>query len=261
MLIFILFILGLIVGSFLNAVIFRLHAGESFWGGHSHCMHCKHELGPKDLVPVLSFALLGGKCRYCHKKLSWQYPAVELLTAIVFAAFGFHYGGFAWSLIRDLFFVGVFIVIGVYDLKHYLILDRVLVPNLIIATVAAISFDVVRHCGVTSIHCQTGGGILSGLLVAGFFYLQYVLSRGKWIGLGDVKLAFLFGMVLGWPLALVGLFIAYLAGAAVGLGLIAAGKKHLSSRVPFGAFLAAAVVITLLYGPRLLSWYLTTIGY
>jgi prepilin signal peptidase PulO-like enzyme (type II secretory pathway) len=224
-------------------------------------MHCKHELAPMDLVPVLSFLMLGGKCRYCRKKLSWQYPAVELSAAVIFALFGLHYGAFAWSLVRDLFFVGVFIVIGLYDLKHYLILDRVIVPNLIIATVSAISFDVVRHCSVVSIHCQTGGGILAGLLVAGFFYAQYVLSGGKWIGFGDVKLAFLFGMVLGWPLAIVGLFVAYVAGAAAGVGLIAAGKKHLSSRLPFGTFLAASVIITLLYGPRLLNWYLNLIGY
>ena len=254
------FILGLIVGSFLNAVIYRLYSGQTIGNGRSMCPHCKHILAPLDLVPVFSFIFLRGSCRYCGKKISWQYPAVELFTATSFTLLALHYGlqitdyGLWFSLI----FVSFLIVIAVFDLKHYLILDKVLLPASIIALIELIyqSFSL-HNFGLHSPLIQGGVGVL---IISGFFGLQYLVSRGRWIGLGDVKLGIFLGLVFGLGQSIMLLFVAYFVGAVVGVGLILLGKKHLSSRLPFGTFLAFSAIIMMLYGASLLHWYLGLIG-
>ncbi len=253
--------LGLIVGSFLNAVIYRLHSGESFMKGRSHCAVCGHELAAIDLVPVLSYLALRGHCRYCKKKISWQYPAIELLTAIIFALLAAHAN---WNLtsilISQLIFACIFIVVAVFDLKHYLILDKVIFPAMGLALAFALYWDIQTSCGLAW-SCHTVGGLVAAVLVAGFFLMQYLISRGRWIGFGDVKLGLLLGLVLGLPLALVGLFLAYLVGAVTGVGLILAGHKTMSSRLPFGTFLCFSAILTILYGHPVLDWYLRLLGF
>jgi leader peptidase (prepilin peptidase) / N-methyltransferase len=251
-----LFILGLIVGSFLNAVIFRLHSGESFARGRSKCVSCRRELSAKDLIPLISFFWLKGKCRYCKSSLSWQYPAVEFITALSFVLVG-HRAGALFSLDTLFFitFISVFILIAVFDLKHFLILDKVVFPFLALAFLFNLIFDLSSSCSFLLISCRTAGGLLSGGLASAFFFLQYVWSGGRWIGFGDVKLGLLLGFVAGWPYIIAVLFVSYMLGALVGLGLVGAGKKQLSSKMPFGTFLAASAIIILLYGRNIIDFY------
>ena len=247
-------LLGLIIGSWLNVVICRLGSKRSFWQGRSICIHCKHVLGILDLVPLLSFCALRGKCRYCLKKISWQYFLVEFFCALLFVlAILKHCGGgeCSWLLVaRDWMFISFLIIIFVYDLKKYLILDRVTVPAIIIALI----FAVLAKISLVNV-------LLAGLGAGGFFLLQFLVSKGKWIGGGDIRLGFLMGLMLGWPQIIAALFLAYTLGALVGVFLLATKKKHLQSEVPFGTFLSLATVVALLYGGQILNWYLRWIGW
>ncbi len=236
---------GLIIGSFLNAVIFRLHTGRSFISGRSECPHCGHVLVPWDLIPIFSFAYLHGRCRYCQEKISLQYPLVELITTLVFLlAFIYHLSSITY------FFACFLIVIAVYDLKHYLILDKVVVPVLGL---------VILHNLFLGWHAL-GFGLLSGFGIAGFFLIQYLISRGRWIGFGDVKLGLLLGNLAGWPASLLVLLIAYFSGAIVGVVLIISGHKRLGSKLPFGLFLSFSAIIVMLFGNPIITWYFKLIG-
>ncbi len=250
MVIVIVIVIGLVIGSFLNAVIFRLHSQESFFSGRSKCPHCQHPLAPADLVPLFSFMLLRGRCRYCHKPISWQYPMVEAITAAVFALLSIQYPVSSIQFWLALIFASVMIVIAVYDFKHYLILDKVIWPTALFSIIVNLVFG--WHYALVNLLC--------GLALAGFFAAQYFFSRGRWIGLGDVKLGFLLGNILGWPLTITCLVLAYFSGALVGVGLIAAGRKHLSSKIAFGTFLGGSAILTMIYGQQLTSWYLHLIG-
>jgi leader peptidase (prepilin peptidase)/N-methyltransferase len=188
---------------------------------------------------------------------------VEFLTGLVFALGGYRFG---LSPMLGFFIVasGFFIVIAVYDYKHLLILDKVVLPGAILAFLFNLGLDLTGSCQAAASawwRSCTVSGIEGALLIAGFSFLQHMLSKGRWIGFGDVKLGLLLGLAVGFAGSLVLLFIAYLLGAITGLGLIAAGRKHLSSRLPFGTFLSVSAIITLLYGEPILDWYLTLIGF
>ena len=252
----IIFVLGLMVGSFLNCVIYRLETKQNFFAGRprretsflrgrSFCPHCKHTLSWGDLLPILSFLFLRGKCRYCRGKISWQYPLVELATGILFAlCFLFHLPWIIYIIAPFL------IVIFVYDLKHYLIPDKVIYPAIGLAFI----YNLLR------LNLEAGRFGLdvfwSALGAAAFFGAVVLMSRGKWMGIGDIKLAFLIGLVLGWPQTLVALFLAFFLGAIIGIGLIISGKKKLSSEVPFGPFLVAGTFLALFCGQNIIDWYL-----
>jgi prepilin signal peptidase PulO-like enzyme (type II secretory pathway) len=241
------FIFGTIIGSFLNVVIFRLNIRKSFLGGRSFCPKCKKEIAWFDNVPILSFILLAGACRQCKKKISWQYPAVELAAGVIFMLI-YRQFGLSYETLAYLVFSGFLIVIFVYDLKYLLILDKVSVPAIITALILNIMLGRVL-----------GDLLLGALIGAGFFAAQYFFSRGKWVGDGDIRLGALMGLMLGWKLLLVALFLAYIIGAAYGLAAIALNKKKMGSQVPFGPFLTLATLIALLYGPGILNWYLNLI--
>jgi len=246
------FIFGLIVGSFLNCLIYRLeqNKAKSILKGKSFCPSCKHGLQWFDLIPLLSFFLLKGKCRYCHNAISFQYPAVELLTALTFLLLFFKEGiglkgliiFFAWACL---------IVIFVIDLKHYIIPDKVLIPFLgLVLVFKFLNFESTRALLFD---------FSFALSVALFFFLIWLFSRGKAMGFGDVKLVFPLVLLLGWPLGLVGLFIAFLSGSVVGLILMAFGKKKLKSQVPFGPFLIGGTFVAFLWGSPIWQWYLKLI--
>lgn len=237
-------ILGVVVGSFLNAVIYRLHAGVSFMSGRSYCPHCKHNLAARDLIPLVSFCLLKGKCRYCGKSISWQYPLVEATTALGFLLLYWKFGLSA-SLFVYLVYTCILMVIFVFDLRYYLILDRVSIPAILIAGVLSAT---VLHISVVNLFF----GLLAG---GGFFLLQFIVSRGKWIGGGDIRLGALMGVMLGWPHILVALIIAYFLGSVIGIGLVASRKKNWQSQVPFGTFLTLATFVTFMFGPAVIVYY------
>lgn len=229
------FLLGLAVGSFSNCLIYRLEKNKSFLQGRSFCPLCHHKLSWPDLIPVFSFLFLKGKCRYCHKNIPWQYPLVEMFTALIFLLI------FNFQLPIFYFIIApFFIVIFVYDLKHYLIPDKIIYPAIIIA--AVFNFQVIN--------------LLSALVAAAFFSAIVLLSRGRWMGIGDIKLGFLMGLLLGFPNILVSLFLAFTIGATIGIGLIIFGKKTLKSEVPFGPFLVGGTFIALFWGEKLINWYL-----
>ncbi len=262
MIVLIYFIFGLIVGSFLNAVIFRLHSKESFLKGRSHCPHCNHVLGPSDLIPVISFLVLRGRCRYCKKKISVQYPIIEIFTGAVFAWLAVSGGEpISLLLVRNFIFASILIIIAVYDWKHYIILDRVIFPSMVVCLFLNIALDLTMGYNLWSLHSMTVGGLVSALILSGFFLFQFMVSRGTWIGFGDVKFGVLLGLILGWPNALAGLFFAYILGALFGLVLIALNRKQMSSKLPFGTFLAFSAIIIMIWGSEIVTWYMGLIGY
>ena len=246
------FILGLIVGSFLNCVIYRLQTDESFLKGRSFCPNCKHTLSWQDLIPVFGFIILKGKCRYCQNKISLQYPLVELATGILFVLILYY--NFPNLLVTGywLLVTCFLIIIFVYDLKHYIIPDKVIYPAIIIALLYNIFYSLlITHNSKFLIQ-----SLLSALGAALFFLLIVLISRGRWMGVGDIKLAFLMGLFLAFPKILIALFLAFFTGAIIGLELIIAGKKKMKSEVPFGPFLVAGTFLSLFFGEQIIDWYL-----
>lgn len=245
------FIFGLLVGSFLNSVIYRLEQGQSFLKGRSFCPRCKHQLSWQDLIPLFSFLILKGKCRYCQKPISWQYPLVELATGLLFFLVYSVHGGSAPDgqfLIYNLIIASFLIIIFVYDLRHYIIPDKVIFPAIGAALIYhLLKFDFLGKSNF----------LISAAAAAGFFLAIVLISRGKGMGIGDIKLAFLMGLFLGWPNIAVALFSAVFLGAIMGMGLIIAGKKTLKSEVPFGPFLVFGTFLALFWGEKIINFYLS----
>ncbi|MEI6596818.1 MAG: prepilin peptidase [bacterium] len=252
------FSFGLIIGSFLNCLVWRLHKKESLLG-RSYCPKCRKQIAWYDNIPVLSFILLGEKCRQCKKSISWQYPAVELVIGILFVMayylnyklqimnYGFvvYNSSFIIQLLRDWFLICAMTVIFIYDLRWYLILDIITLP----ACLVVLIFNLILGFSLWNL-------LISGIIGSSFFLIQFVVSKGKWIGGGDIRLGLLIGLALGWPGVLTAIIISYFIGSVVGLSLIAAGKKKWGSEVPLGVFLAVGTIITLFWQAQILNWYL-----
>ena len=280
------FIFGLCIGSFLNVVIYRLEVKKSL-KGRSFCPHCKHVLSWLDLVPLFSFLFLRGKCRYCKKSISWQYPAVEISTAIIFLLIAVSvipgltrnpesvqalwipaFAGMTIYLAFLFYIASALIVIFVYDLKHYLIPDKILFPAIGIAFAYRLFENlVIKNLFLNSNFkfqisnfAPLGGYLLGAIIASGFFFFIWFVSRGNWMGFGDVKLSILMGLLLGFPNILAALFLAFLLGAIVGVVLIIFGKKsagwRIKSQIPFGPFLITGTFIALFWGSQIINWYL-----
>jgi len=243
-------IFGLIIGSFLNSLIWRLADLESLVKGRSQCPHCQKTLGFWDLIPLLSFVFLLGKCRYCGKKISWQYPFVEFITATIFVLIYLIFGISVYSGILVVIFSGL-IVIAVYDIQKMLIPDKILISIAIIIFLYRLIDAIFKNSFSDFGWAFVGAAIFGGIILA-----LFALSRGKWMGFGDIKLAAFLGFILGFPEVLVGFFVAFLAGGLISLILIAAGRKHLKDKVPFAPFIIFGFTIALFWGNQLLSWYL-----
>jgi leader peptidase (prepilin peptidase) / N-methyltransferase len=260
----VIFLFGLAIGSFLNCAVFRLEKEESFLSGRSYCPNCKHKLSWHDLIPLFSFLALGGRCRYCKNKISFRYPLVELATGLIFllifvfqftAAPGFFIFSFQ-NLIAFFYLLTIscfLIVIFIYDLKTYLIPDGAVFSALAVSGVWYLASGIFFHIYTKY---QILSTIYSAIGAAAFFLAIFLISRGRWMGFGDVKLAFLLGLFLGWPKILPGLFLAFFIGAIIGLGAIMLGKKKISSEVPFGPFLVLGTFLALFFGQSIISWYL-----
>lgn len=245
------FIFGTIIGSFLNCVIYRLETGKGFIKGHSFCPACKHELAWSDLIPILSFFLLSKKCRYCKKPISWQYPVIEIATGIMFVITTHNLQPTTYSpqfllnLFYWLFVVSCLLVIFVYDLKHFIIPDKVLFPAIAISIIFNFQFSIFQS------------SILSAFAASGFFLAIFLVSKGLWIGFGDVKLAILLGLFLGWPKIILALFLSFFIGGIIGVGLVFNKKRGIKSEIPFAPFLITGTFISLFFGERIISWYLS----
>jgi prepilin signal peptidase PulO-like enzyme (type II secretory pathway) len=245
-------VFGAVIGSFLNAVVWRLRTGQSFVRGRSACPHCGHGLGPGDLVPLLSFAFLRGRCRYCHGRISWQYPAAEAAVAAAFLAAAWRLappdGAWTTATLSGLLFawgvIAVMTVVFIYDLKYMLILRSVTWPAAVLAVLANLALGM--DWRTLAIGCIVGYG---------FFWLQFRFSDGRWIGGGDLDLGLLMGAILGWQKLLVAFWFAYVIGALYAVVTLAAGRRRWHSQIPFGTFLAVGTLVALLFGSDLIRRY------
>ncbi|MGB9883037.1 MAG: prepilin peptidase [Microgenomates group bacterium] len=269
------FIFGLSIGSFLNVLIDRLINDEKITG-RSYCDHCHHKLAWYDLIPVLSFLLLAGRCRYCQKKISWQYPAVELLTGIIYLML-FQISNIKYQisniynfqiflnfeLLKLLILWGVFscfIVIFVSDFKYQLISDWILWALFgLVFIYKTIDFLYKHSININEIFKQVNYDIYSALVVALPIFLIYFISKEKAMGLGDVYLSAIIGFLLGWQNGFLALYIAFLTGAIYGIVLIIFRLKKLKSKIAFGPFIIVGAVIMMFWGEKILSmiksWY------
>lgn len=264
-------LLGLCAGSFVNALVWRIYAQQnkakrpkkatakdlSIATGRSMCPDCGHTLAWYDLIPVISWVMLKGKCRYCHKAISWQYPLVELATA----------GLFIWSYlvweqpwtgyqIASLLFwfmtLTGLVALFIYDMKWMLLPNKIVFPLYI----PAVAFAVVKILGDPKPTRAAIATAIAAVFLGGLFWALFQLSKGQWIGGGDVKLGFLLGLLAGKLLqSMLLLFVASTLGTLVALPLMITHKAKATTRLAFGPFLIAGAVFVVLYGSQVIAWY------
>lgn len=276
---------GAIIGSFLNVAILRLGTGESIARGRSRCFSCARVLGLCELIPIASFLFQRARCRGCGARIAWQYPAVELATGIIFlflwlqvqpnirfsifpsTALGT--SNFQTTAVLSFLFAAtiasLLIAIAVYDVRHQIIPDRLAYPFIVFALI----FPILRIENLSRIsnfefrvsallpHLVTGAALFS------FFALLWFVSRGRWMGFGDAKLALGIGFWLGWPLGISAALFAFWGGAIAGLALLAFCRRKrnvgapitLKSQIPFGPFLSGGAIASFLVGEAVIRWY------
>lgn len=246
---------GLILGSFVNAFVWRIRKKRNWVNERSECTHCHHQLGFMDLIPVVSYVLLRGKCRYCHKKIE-DTPVAEIaLPALFLLSYYF------WPLQLEgrgviefgfwlVFLVGL-LALTIYDFKWFLLPDKIVFPLVGLAAVqtAVVSaYEKDWHLIVSAV----GGAVV----ISGIFYLIFQISKGTWIGGGDVKLGLVLGLLAGGVLeGFLVLFAASVVGLLASLPAIAKGKAGKKTQIPFGPFLILGLVIVKLFGTAILDWY------
>ena len=248
---FFLFVLGTVFGSFIHALVSRTHERKSIVWARSMCPQCKKLIRWYDNIPLVSFFLLRGKCRSCRAKISFDYPMVEFVGGLCLSFLGVFYSlaevGAPPMFFRDAVILFLLMAIFLYDFHYGEILDRfsTIPAAMLFFASLGIGWQTPRSLGL---------GILTG---AGFFLFQLIVSRGRWIGGGDVRLGAFMGVILGWPKILVALFLAYCLGAVVSIATIAAKKKKFSDATPFGTYLTVATAVTMFFGDAILGWYLS----
>lgn len=289
---FLVFIFGTIIGSFLNVVIDRADMKESPVKGHSFCAHCRKRLVWWELIPIISFFLLKGKCSSCKYKLSWQYPLVETITGLFFVFLFLRFFRFpfiSFSLLQNitfenlfifliffiwLYWVAVLIIISVYDFKKYLILNEVLIPAIILSFFWRIILGflvqkeffyfipyLTRFLGEKGFifgYYSYFISVFFGIIFAcGIISFLAWTTKEKAMGWGDAILALFLGIILGWPEALVALIIAFLSGGSVALVLLLFKKKTIKSHLPFAPFLSFGALTVMFFGDIILERYLS----
>lgn len=280
--------LGIVFGSFVNALVWRLHEQEdllydksgnrrksiskrdksrlsdlSILKGRSMCVDCGHTLSAKDLIPLLSWLSMKGKCRYCSHKISWQYPIVELFTGFMFGLsvvfWPYEFGGVVWAGLFALWLVMivVFVALSVYDMRWMLLPNKLVFVLQFMALIftVVLAFQL-KHSGEALLTPVWGVVFLAGL-----FWVMYVVSRQQWIGGGDVKLAVALGLIVGGPInALLVVFVSALLGSLVGIPVMIISKKGRQTRIPFGPFLMVSTVLVFWFGTQVIDWYVGKIG-
>jgi leader peptidase (prepilin peptidase) / N-methyltransferase len=249
------FVIGLAVGSFLNVCILRIPSGESIVRPASHCPRCRKPIRWRDNIPVLSYVLLRGRCRYCRKNISWQYPLVEALTGTLLAL---AFLKFNQSLL-DFIVVAVLAVMSVLvsgiDIRTYTIPDKIILPFLLFSFLLA---PLNPFLGDQWLWRLAGGAL--GFIVGGVTLFVVGWVGGKFFGQeamggGDIKLLAAFGVLLGWRIILEGLILGFILGALVAIGLIWAGRLKRKSPLPFGPFICAGCLLVVFFEKlRFLSW-------
>ena len=276
----ILFIFGIAIGSFLNVVALR-YDGERFLfsakklGGRSRCRKCRRNLRWFELIPIISYAIQGGRCRRCHTVIGWQYPFVEFLSGLIFFIIPIHFAASPQFLALSIIWVVVFemlLLVAYIDILLGIIPDELNIALAIVGVLATWFLGMTTIGGANQSFFGMFAAIfglqaniwvnhiLAALFGAAFFGAIVAATRGKGMGLGDVKLAFPLGLLFGWPDILVIAMMAFVIGGAFGLALISSGKKTMKSAVPFGPFLVLASTIAFFAGSALFSWYFHAIG-
>lgn len=232
------FILGTAIGSFLNELIDRLPFEKSMMG-RSHCDYCKKKLAWIDLIPVVSYFLIGGRCRYCKKKLSWKYPALELFTGVVFGFMSFYLLPSVdfFHLLLYLAIAACLIVIFFADVKYQIIPDETHIFLLILVLIMKI-ID-----GATLFSLMFN--VIEGVAVMTPILLLYLLTKGRGMGFGDVKLAFVMGWMMGVKMGLLSLYFGFIGGAFIGIALLLLKQKKLKSKIAFGPFIIGGIVLVI----------------
>lgn len=249
---FILFLFGLVIGSFLNVLSDRLPKGEQVVTGRSYCDRCKRKLNWIDLLPVLSYFLLLGRCRRCKKSISLKYPLVELATGLGFCYIFQNLNLFSLpsppliSLVYLWFIFACFVVIFMADLQYLIIPNGIIIP----AAVISVIYQLVYSPGLLLPHFLAGLGAFLFLLILN------IVTKGKGMGFGDVKFSLLMGLILGFPEIVVAFYIAFLTGAFVGVILLLGKKVRFGQQIAFGPFLVIGTIICLLWKKELLAFFI-----
>ena len=254
-------LLGLCLGSFVNALVWRTHEkGLSVLHGRSMCPNCRHQLGVKDLLPLISWLMLRGKCRYCGQPISVQYPLVELATALLFVASYIWWPAPLHGSQVVLFVIWLPILVGlmallVYDLRWMILPNRLIYPvSYLAAAMAAVTVATAHRPLEALINV-----VLAVAVGGGLFYVLFQISGGKWIGGGDVRLGWMLGLIVATPArSLLFIFLAALMGSLASLPLLLTKRIKKNSTIPFGPFLIVAAIIVQLFGHTILAWYQRT---
>ncbi|MCP3963798.1 MAG: prepilin peptidase [bacterium] len=247
------FFFGLVFGSYLNVVIFRLPRGISTVLPRSRCPRCRAAIKPWDNIPVLSWLVLRGRCRYCGVGISWQYPMVELMTAVCFLLSYRRFDTLADGLVAGAFSAAM-IVLGMIDLEHYILPDVITKPGIVAGLIAQIWVT------WTTFESAVIGALLGAGVLAAVTWGWFLWKGVHGMGFGDVKMLAMIGAFLGWQGAIVTLLLGSVAGSLVGAVLMISGRLGRTSKLPFGVFLAPAAIVTLFWGRDLIDLYVDLSG-
>lgn len=247
---FIVILMGLCIGSFLNVCIYRIPNEESIAFPPSHCSECEHDLGVFDLIPVISYIFLRGKCRYCKSKISIQYPLIELLNAFMYSLSYMRYG-FTIDMVKFSVLFSILIVIAVIDAKT----QDVYRNTTIFGFLSGISFLIIEYFLLNRNVLSNVGGLLIGISIIG---LIVFLTKGNGMGEGDIEIAAVMGIYLGISNTVLALFLAVVIAGIYGTVVLIIGKKKFKNAIAFGPFLAIGAMISSIYGNVILNWYLNS---
>lgn len=242
---FLMFIFGLLIGSFLNVCIYRIPRGRSIAYPQSHCPKCLNSIKWYDLIPVISYAFLGGKCRYCREKISLKYPLIELLTGGIFLVIYIKFG-ITFDLVRYLIMASFLIVIAVIDFETTDVFSITTYSGIVSAILLCIIGSLLDDSSLVD-------GLLGGGIGAGIIALIVFLAKG--MGEGDIEIAALCGIFLGWKGMIITLMSSFIIGAIVGILLIVLKIKGKKDAIPFGPYLAIGALISLLFKSDIINFY------
>ncbi len=256
-------VIGLLTGAFVNTFLLRTPDGLRFTAGKRKCVTCARPMHAKDHFPLISYLVLQAKCRACKSVIPWQYPALEVVMGLLFV-------GFAWQIlsgdvgvppfardssdaialfIRNGLLTMLLLPIFMFDWRASIIPDRLSIPAMIVA----IALN-------TAMGVDPMAMLFGGVALGAFFALQYLVSRGTWVGGGDIRLAMVIGFLLGPELGTLALLFAYALGSLAGLYLIFVRRRDMRSHVPFGTFMVIGTYLSLFLGARCIDWYLGLLG-
>lgn len=250
-------IFGTLFGSFLNVVVYRVPAGVSLMG-RSYCPKCDHAIRGYDNIPVFGWFLLRGKCRDCKESIAWRYPAVEAFTAVTFGLIAFWQGEVSLILLLLLIYAFLSIALTLIDIDTMRLPDAILLPGTITLTVGIAIIS-----AVNADYSSLVRAVLAGLIMTVIYGAVWFFSGGRGLGFGDVKMAFMLGIMTGffsWEAAIIGFLAAWMTGGFYAIFAVITGKAKKGTHIPFGPFLLLGSWIGIIWGSAIANWYLGIMG-